>query len=100
MAGRLRQDADREAKLIIADAQHKSEIIVRDSRDSLKKMYQEIAELKRTRMQFEANLRALAQAHIGLLEQGEKFMPSIGLPNVGIESNSTKSSEISPLSIG
>lgn len=100
MSDRLRQDADREAKLIIADAQHKSEIIVRDSRDSLKKMYQEIAELKRTRMQFEANLRALAQAHIGLLEQGEKFMPSIGLPNVGIESNSTKSSEISPLSIG
>lgn len=102
MSDRLRQDADREAKLIIADAQHKSDMIVRDSRDSLKKMYQEIAELKRTRMQFEANLKALAQAHISLLEQGEKFMPSIGLPNVALENNGAnhKSSEISPLSIG
>lgn len=102
MSDRLRQDAEREAKLIITDAHQKSEMIVRDSRDSLKKMYQEIAELKRARMQFEANLKALAQAHISLLEQGEKFMPSIGLPNASLENNNnhSKSSEISPLSIG
>src|SRR5262245_26027367 len=33
MSERLRQDADREAKLILADAQQKAEIITRDSRD-------------------------------------------------------------------
>ena len=55
MGERLRQDAEREAKLIVADAAQKAEIITRDSRDSLKKMYQEVTELKRARMQFEAN---------------------------------------------
>jgi len=32
-------------------------------------------------MQFEANLKALAQAHLALLEQGEKYMPQASLPN-------------------
>jgi cell division initiation protein len=104
MADRLRVDAEREAKLIIADAQQKAEMITRDSRDSLKKMYQEVSDLKRMRMQFEANLKALAQAHLSLLEQGDKFMPSIGLPNTNIEqgqnTGSGKSSSISPLSAG
>jgi cell division initiation protein len=89
MAERLRQDAEREAKLIITDAQQKAEIITRDSRDSLKKMYQEVTDLKRVRMQFEANLKALAQAHLGLLEQGEKYMPHMQLPNYNIANGSS-----------
>lgn len=93
MAERLRQDAEREAKLIVADAQQKSEIITRDSRDSMRKMYQEVNELKRTRMQFEANLKALAQAHLSLLETGEKYMPQAQLPN-----HSMISPNVSPLS--
>lgn len=104
MTERLRQDTEREAKLIIADANQKAEIIIRDSRDSLKKMYQEITELKRARMQFEANLKALAQAHLTLLEQGEKYMPQMQLPNHHIANtppaSPVKSTEISPLSAG
>ena len=102
MADRLRQDAEREAKLIVADAQQKAEIITRDSRDSLKKMYQEVTELKRARMQFEANLKALAQAHLSLLEQGEKYMPQMQLPNHNIaqgpQGNTGRSPNVSPLS--
>jgi cell division initiation protein len=105
MADRLRQDAEREAKLIIADAQQKSEIITRDSRDSLKKMYQEVTDLKRMRMQFEANLKALAQAHLAILEQGEKYMPQMQLPNHtmanqgnNVVNNQTRNTNISPLS--
>ncbi len=107
MADRLRVDAEREAKLIIADAQQKAEIITRDSRDSLKKSYQDLSDLKRARMQFEANLKALAQAHLTLLDQGEKYMPSIGLPNVSLDqdqnsnnshnSNQTRNTAVSPL---
>jgi cell division initiation protein len=104
MADRFRADAEREARLIINDAQQKAEMITRDSRDSLKKAYQEISDLKRMRLQFEANLKALAQAHLTLVEQGEKFMPSIGLPNASIENDNqtttNKSAAISPLSIG
>ncbi|MGZ3775273.1 MAG: DivIVA domain-containing protein [Pseudobdellovibrionaceae bacterium] len=103
MADRLRQDADREAKLIITDAQQKAEIITRDSRESLKKMYQEVNDLKRIRMQFEANLKALAQAHLALLEQGEKYMPQMNLPNHNMTNSSTgtapRSTNVSPLSM-
>jgi cell division initiation protein len=108
MADRLRSDAEREARLIINDAQQKAEMITRDSRDSLKKAYQEISDLKRMRLQFEANLKALAQAHLTLVEQGEKFMPSIGIPNANLETETAnngakaaanKSASISPLSL-
>lgn len=98
MSEKLRQDADREARLIIADAQQKAEMITRDSRDSLKKMYQEVTELKRVRMQFEANLRALAQAHLTLLEQGERYMPPLQMPTSADASPTTKSASVSPLS--
>lgn len=77
MSDRLKIDAEREAKLIITDAQQKAEMILRDSKDSLRKSYQEVNDLKRTRLQFEANLKALVQAHLSILEQGEKFMPSV-----------------------
>jgi len=102
MTERLRQDSEREAKLIIADANQKAEIIMRDSRDSLKKMYQEVTELKRARMQFEANLKAMVQAHLTLLDQGEKYMPQMQLPNHNITSTTGngKSTGISPLSAG
>jgi cell division initiation protein len=105
MAERLRGDADREAKLIIADAQQKAEMITRDSKDSLKKVYQEVADLKRIRMQFEANLRALAQAHLTLLEQGERYMPQMQMPQQTMVNENTttaatpnKTTSVSPLS--
>lgn len=101
MSERMRQDSEREAKLIVADAQQKAEMVVRDSRDSLKKMYQEITELKRARMQFEANLKALVQAHLSLLEQGEKYMPSMQLPNLNVsEAAAPRTTAVSPLTAG
>lgn len=101
MTERLRQDAEREAKLIIADANQKAEIIMRDSRDSLKKMYQEITDLKRARMQFEANLKALVQAHLSLLDQSDKYMPQMHLPNLNMTASAgEKSTGVSPLSAG
>ena len=75
MADQIRADAEREAKLIINDANHKAELILKDSRDSLKKIYQEIADIKRLRMQFEVNLRSLCQAHIAMLDQSHVTMP-------------------------
>ncbi|PWU19080.1 MAG: cell division protein DivIVA [Bdellovibrio sp.] len=96
MSEKIRADAEREAKLVVADAQQKAEIITRDSRDSLKKIYQEISDLKRTRLQFEANLKALAQAHLTLLEQGERLMPNFALTQSSEPAN--KSNDLSPLS--
>lgn len=75
MSDGIRADAEREAKLIVGDAQQKSEIILKDSRDQLKRVYQEIADLKRLRMQFEVNLRTICQSHIGMIDQSHMAVP-------------------------
>ena len=82
---KMRQDADRDGKLIVNEAHQKAEIIVKEAKDSLRKMYQEISELKKSKMQFEANLKAMAQAHLSLLDQGEAFMPKMRIPNLDLE---------------
>lgn len=76
MSERMQTDAEREAKLIINDANQKADAIVRDARDSLKRIYSEISDLKRLRMQFENNMRALVQSHLTMIEQSQKIMPS------------------------
>jgi cell division initiation protein len=75
MSDQIRQDAEREAKLIVNDAHQKAEMIIKDSRDSLKRTYQEIADIKRLRMQFEVNMRSLVQAHVAMLDQSHLLMP-------------------------
>ena len=73
MAEKMRDDAQREAKLILQDAEQKAEMIVRDAKENLKKMYQEIHDLKRIRMQFESSFRALMNAHMNLIEEGSRI---------------------------
>lgn len=75
MSDKIQVDAEREARLILNDARQQSEMIVRDSRDSLRRMFQEISDLKKIRMQYENNLRALVNSHLTMLEQGQKIMP-------------------------
>jgi cell division initiation protein len=82
MADKYRTDAERESRFIIADAQQKAEMIVRDAKDSLKKLYNDIAELKKARLQFEANMRALTQAHLSLLDQSQTYLPAFQMPNL------------------
>jgi cell division initiation protein len=76
MSDRIHSDAEREAKLVMSDAQQKADMIVRDARDSLKRIYQEITDLKRLRMQFENNIRAIVQSHTTMLDQAQKIMPN------------------------
>lgn len=81
---KMKQDAGRDAQLAVQEAQQKAEIIVKDAKNSLGKMYQDISELKKAKMQFEANLKAMAQAHLSLLEQGEAFMPKMRINNLDL----------------
>ena len=76
MSEKMQVDADREAKLILHDANQKAEMIIRESRDSLKRIFSEISDLKRVRMQFENNLKALLQSHMAMLDQAQKIMPN------------------------
>lgn len=76
MSERMQVDAEREAKLIINDANQKADAIVRESRDSLKRIYSEITDLKKLRMQFENNVKAIVSSHLTMLDQGQKIMPN------------------------
>jgi cell division initiation protein len=79
MSEKMQVDAERESKLIIQDANQKADIIVRESRDSLKRIYSEINDLKRVRMQFENNLKALIHSHLTMLDQAGRIMPNPAL---------------------
>lgn len=76
MSEKMQVDAEREAKLIINDANQKAEMIIRESRDSLKRIYGDISELKKVRMQFENNLKTLINGHLTMLDQATKIMPN------------------------
>ena len=90
MCEQIRTDAEREAKLIINDAAQKAELIARDGRDQLKRLYQEIGDIKKLRMQFEANLKALCQAHISMAESSHVSLPDpqINLAHAATVTNS------------
>ena len=80
MSQKIREECDREGKLIINDAQQKADFIIRDAKESLKRIYHEISELKRTKVQIEANLRALLQAHLQLLNEQISALPEFSTP--------------------
>lgn len=82
MSDRIREDAEREGQLIVADSSQKADLIVREARESLKKLYREISDLQKTRMQFEANMRAIMQSHLSLLDQQDRYMPKANLPDL------------------
>ena len=92
MSDQFRQDAEKEADLIIADARQRSEVLVKDARDSLKKMYMEIADLKKSRLQYETSLRSLIQAHLTMLDQARKVFPD----PLAVEKAAERATVISP----
>lgn len=96
MSEKISQEASREAKLIINDANQQADIIVKDARDSLKRIYQEISDLKKIRIQFDTNMKALLNAHLGLLEHQDNYMPrpQINRPSEPI------STQVSPVRSG
>lgn len=75
MSERIKSESDREAQMILQDAHYKAEIIVRDSRDSLKNVYKDINDLKKIKLQFEANLKAMVQTHLDLLGKQDQYLP-------------------------
>jgi cell division initiation protein len=101
MSEKIREETEREAKIIINDANYKADLITKDARDSLKNAYTDISNLKRTRVQIEANLRALLQAHLQLLDEQVRTIADIsaqGTQRSGGESVGQKTTTVSPLS--
>lgn len=81
MAERIRVDAEREAKMILQEARTKAEFITRDARDSIGRQFEEITNLKKQRIQFETQLKALISSHLELMQQNSRMVQNPVTPN-------------------
>ena len=64
----IKIQAEREAKLMIAEAELRSEKLLTQAHQRLAGIHEDIAELKRQRSQFEVRLRSLVEAHLKLID--------------------------------
>ena len=92
MSEKVKEDAEKKAELIIQEAQIKAESIQKSTHEALNKAYTDINNLKALRLQFESNMKALAHAHLAVIEEGKKYMGMAEEP-------SRLTSEISPLAV-
>lgn len=67
MSEDVKANAQKEADILIAEAQLKGERIVRDAEERRIQLVGEIQEVKRQKISFESNLRALVESHMRLL---------------------------------
>jgi cell division initiation protein len=64
----IRDSARKEAEITLSDAELQAEKIVQAAHARFLRIVDDINELKRQRVQFEANVRTLAESHLKLLE--------------------------------
>ncbi len=80
----IRDAARKEAEITISDAELQAEKIVQGAHARVLRIVDDINELKRQRVQFEANVRTLAESHLKLIEafrepareEAVQFMPA------------------------
>jgi cell division initiation protein len=70
----MKDNARKSAEVIIADAEVKAERILNRAHNRLSQLHEDIAELKRQRMQIEVQIRSVIDAHSKLLEIGKESM--------------------------
>jgi cell division initiation protein len=71
----MKEAAKKEAEIIVADAEHQAEKIVHNAHQKLVQVVADINELKRQRIQFESQVRAIVDAHGKLLETFRPLEP-------------------------
>ncbi len=64
----MRGNAAKEAELVVAEAEMKAEKMLGTAHNRLKQLHEDIAELKRQRMQLEVELGTTLEAHRKLLD--------------------------------
>lgn len=67
-AEQMKANAEKEAKLIISDGEMKAEKVLQDAHQRLAQLHEDIAELKRQRIQLETKLRSTIEAYQQMLD--------------------------------
>ena len=73
----MKENARKSAELIVANAEVKAEKILNRSHKRLSQLHDDIAELKRQRIQIEVQIRSIIEAHTKLLEIGNEGMKTM-----------------------
>jgi cell division initiation protein len=73
----MKDNARKSAEIIIADAEVKAEKILNRSHARLSQLHEDIAELKRQRIQIEVQIRSILEAHSKILEVSKEGMESM-----------------------
>lgn len=80
-AEQIKESAEKEAKLIVAQAELNGENILREANERLTRLHAEINELKRHRMQLEAKLRSVLESYQQLLDMEKGDEDELEQPN-------------------
>ena len=64
----LRANARREVDILLAEAELKAERVLRNAEDRRTQLIEEIQEIKRQKIDFEASLRSLLEKHVRMLD--------------------------------
>ncbi len=72
MVDDLKNNARREAELIVAEARQQADDITRQARDRVLEIQQEIAQLKKQRVELETSLKSTLEYHLSILAIEEK----------------------------
>ncbi|PID40319.1 MAG: cell division protein DivIVA [Proteobacteria bacterium] len=81
----MKDNARKSAEIIIADAEVKAEKILNRAHSRLSQLHEDIAELKRQRVQIEVQIRAVIDAHTKLLEIGKEGMDALDTEDTKIK---------------
>ncbi|MFC1815173.1 DivIVA domain-containing protein [Thermodesulfobacteriota bacterium] len=73
----MKENARKSAELIVATAEVKAEKILNRALNRLAQLHEDIAGLKRQRMQIEIQIRSIVEAHTKLLEMGKEEMAAL-----------------------
>ena len=73
----MKTNAQKSAELIIAGAEINAEKILNKAQNRLAQLHEDIAELKRQRMQIEIQIRSVIETHTKLLDIGKEGMQAM-----------------------
>ncbi|MBU3949644.1 MAG: DivIVA domain-containing protein [Proteobacteria bacterium] len=81
----MKDNAQKSADLIIADAEVKAEIILNSANNKLIHLHDDISELKRQRIQMEAQISSILETYSKLLEMSREEQKVIDIEEAKIE---------------
>lgn len=87
---KIRKDAETQSEMILQSAHDKKDLIIREARESLQSIYDDIAGLKRFYIQFKTNLTASIKAHLEMLEKDSPVFSSLLESSVSSEEETEK----------